>query len=94
MTASVKVELFGYARQVSGVREISLDLPNEAGALEIADALGRAAPSLVGVAVSERGCGLMPSYTANVNGATFVGDAPVNLADGDRVFIFSSQAGG
>ena len=94
MTARVSVEIFGHARLVSGAREVALVLPSVAGASELADALGRALPSLVGVAVSEDGGGLMPSYTANLNGATFIGDVPVSLEDGDKVFIFSSQAGG
>ena len=91
---SVTAEIFGDARRVSGAKEVTLEIPRVAGAAEFADALGRALPSLIGVVVSDDGAGLMPSYTANLNGATFIGDARVCLKDGDRVFVFSSQAGG
>ena len=92
--ASVTVELFGQARLVSGVRQIDMSLPSELGSSDLANALSVALPALSGVAVDEAGHELMPSYTANINGISFLADSTVRIADGDRIFIFSSQAGG
>ncbi len=90
----VTVELFGHARLVSGVREVEARIPARADSSHIAAALVSEAPALSGVAVSEDGRSLMPSYTANLNGLAFIGDEPVSVSSGDRIYVFSSQAGG
>jgi len=93
-TVSVTVELFGHARLVSGHKEITLKLPAELGHSDLAAALYSSTPSLRGVVVDEAGHGLMASYTANLNGHSFLESSPVRITEGDRIFVFSSQAGG
>ena len=93
-TSSVTVELFGHARIVCGVKHIDIELPSESNASDLASALDSTVPSLRGVVIDEVGRGLMTSYTANVNGVEFLEDSAVRIADGDRIFVFSSQAGG
>ena len=93
-TASVTVEVFGHARLVCGVKEIEIELPSESDASDLAGALCTAAPPLRGIVTDEAGRQLMTSYTANINGVSFLGDSSVRIADGDRIFVFSSQAGG
>ena len=44
--------------------------------------------------MDESGHGLMASYTANLNGHFFMENSPVRIFEGDRIFVFSSQAGG
>ena len=93
-TVSVTVELFGHARLVSGQKEIELQLPSELTSSDLAQALYSSAPSLKGVAVDECGKGFMASYTANLNGLSFLEGSLVRIVEGDRIFVFSSQAGG
>ena len=93
-TVSVTVELFGHARIVSGNKEIALKLPAELCPSDLAAALYISAPSLRGVVVDEAGRGLMASYTANLNGHSFLESSTVRITEGDRIFVFSSQAGG
>ena len=88
------VELFGHARLVCGRREIALQLPSEVKSSDLACALHGSAPSLRGIVVDENGDGLMASYTANLNGLSFLESSPVRVQEGDRIFVFSSQAGG
>ena len=92
--ARVTVELFGSARSACGVRLVNLDLPSETRVSDLARALASALPALVGVAIDERMDALTVSYTANLNGLDFLGDTARKVADGDRVLVFSSQAGG
>ena len=92
--ATVTAELFGHARLVCGVREIEIELPSNADASDLASALFSAVPTLGGVVTDECGRRLMSSYTANLNGIAFLDDSSVSLSDGDRIFVFSSQAGG
>ncbi len=91
---SVRVELFGGARAAGGVKEVEVSLPASASSSDVARALRRALPNLVGVAIDERGEALLTSYTANLNGLTFMDDSPLRLAAGDSILVFSSQAGG
>ena len=93
-SASVRIELFGNARLVSGERELAARLPSRANADDVAAALAAAIPALVGVAVSEDGREMLPSYVANLNGAAFIEGERAALRDGDRIYVFSSQAGG
>ena len=90
----VRVELFGYARTVSGVRHLKLALPPRSGASDLAAALADALPSLLSVALEDDGSDFLSSYTANLNGLAFIGDDTVRISTGDTIFVFSSQAGG
>ena len=90
----VRVELFGRARTVAGVREVQIALPPESGASDLAAALAAALLSLLSVALEDDGSRLLSSYTANLNGLSFMDDNPIPISQGDTIFLFSSQAGG
>ncbi len=93
-TVLVSVELFGHARTVAGVRDLELALPSLSSASDLAAALADELPSLLSVALESDCSRLLPSYTANLNGLEFMGDEPIPISPGDRIFLFSSQAGG
>jgi hypothetical protein len=93
-TVGVRVELFGMARLASGHAILELDLPCDAGLMEVAQALVGACPALRGLAIRPDGTGLLESYTLNLNGRVFVTEAGVSLQPGDTLLLFSSQAGG
>ena len=48
----------------------------------------------MGEVVSDDRSGFRSSYILNVNGRTFVDGGPLELARGDTLLLFSSQAGG
>lgn len=91
---TVRVELFGHARTVAGVRDLKLALPPQSGASDLAASLADALPSLLSVALESDGSHLLPSYTANLNGLAFMSEDPVPITPGDTIYLFSSQAGG
>ena len=93
-SVSVRIELFGNARLVAGEGELAAEFPSRANADDVAAALAAAIPALVGVAVSEDGREMLPSYVANLNGAVFIEGERADLREGDRIYVFSSQAGG
>ena len=90
----VRVELFGHARTVAGVRDLKLALPRQSGVSDMAAALAAALPSLLSVVLDSDGSRLLPSYTANLNGLSFMEDTPIPISPGDTIYLFSSQAGG
>ena len=91
---TVNVELFGHARTVAGVRDLKLALPPRSAAPDLAAALADALPSLLSVALESDCPRLLPSYTANLNGLSFMEDTPILISPGDTIYLFSSQAGG
>ena len=90
----VRVELFGLARMMAGLRELVVSVPSSADAADIARALADDCPILLGSVLLNDGSGLLESYTLNVNGTAFVSDGALDLAPGDSILLFSSQAGG
>ena len=93
-TVRVTVELFGRARTAAGIAEVDVHIPVQAGPADLAAALVAVLPALKGIAVAEDGSDMMPSYTANINGLQFMTDDQTTIRRGDRLFVFSSQAGG
>lgn len=96
-TVVITVELFGTARIACGRREASLALPSSPTLAQMTKALAEACPELIGKAIAMNKSGLMKSYTFNLNGTAFLSDStdqPLEIRDGDRLLLFSSQAGG
>ena len=92
----VTIELFGMARLACGRGRLDVQVSVGATAADVARAAAAACPELVGVALREDRGGLLASYALNVNGVAFVGDddSRLELREGDRLLLFSSQAGG
>ena len=88
------VELFGTARIAAGCREIVIEVDAETDAGDVVAAIAAACPALVGGVIDEKGTRLLESHVLNVNGTTFVDGGRISLGPGDRLLLFSSQAGG
>ena len=91
---TLRVELFGTARLAAGRRELMIEVVEEPGAKDVVAAIARACPPLVGSVIDEERTGLLESHVLNVNGTAFVDGGPLDLGPGDRILLFSSQAGG
>ncbi len=90
---SAVVELFGNARLLAGRSTVHLELPTNVSATDVAGRLAREVPELVGEVVDPEGS-LMTSYILNLNGTSFMSDSGRRITTGDRMLLFSSQAGG
>ena len=93
-TVKIIVELFGLAKMATGRSEIVIRLPKLSSAKEAITAIGFHCKELNGIAIADDGSGLMESYTMNLNGDMFLDDKAVIFKPGDRILLFSSQAGG
>ena len=91
---SLTVELFGSARLLAGRREVEIAAPAHCTIRELVSSLTSVVPDLVGDVVRKDGVGLEGSYLFNLNGVRFLEEEAVTLKAGDRVLLFSSQAGG
>ena len=90
----VIVELFGMARIASGRLTVELNSQPETAVKQVVNALAKQCPELVGIAISEDRLTLLDSYKFNLNGTEFLSGNPPRLRSGDRLLLFSSQAGG
>lgn len=90
---AIRVEFYGIARQLAGVSELSLALPETAAPLgdvlhQIAARLPELSRELV---VNGR---LHESLVANLGGARFIHDPKTLIHDGQSLLILSADAGG
>ena len=97
------VELLGVARLRAARGAVEVRLGERCGdhggggAATVADALtalAAACPALVGPVLTPDGRSLCTGYLLNRNGREFVDRTDAPLADGDRLLLISSAAGG
>lgn len=86
-------ELFGQPRILTGRREVAVDVPPPATVRSALDALARAAPALVGPVLGLDG-ELGPGFLLSLGGREFTREAGRQVADGDRLLLLASSAGG
>ncbi|HEY7496507.1 MAG TPA: MoaD/ThiS family protein [Candidatus Tectomicrobia bacterium] len=91
---TIQVELYGLAQLVCGRRQVAIDVLETATIADVATALAKACPALVGTIIRDDLSGLHESYILNLNGLTFVAQSCLTLQSGDTLLLFSSQAGG
>ena len=91
---NILMELFGTARISTGRRMLELAVPEQAEISDVIEALAEICPELVGKVIMDDRSRLQESYTLNLNGTSFVRDGRLCLKPGDRLLLFSSQAGG
>ncbi len=100
MTMRCTVELLGVARLRAARRAVEVRLGercSEHGAATVADALtalAAACPALVGPVLTPDSHALCTGYLLNRNGREFIDRADTPLADGDRLLLIASAAGG
>ena len=98
----ITVELFGTARVKAGASVVPLRIPAQATLSELAGALARQCPALLGNAISGDDGGssapmIQQGYVINRNGLEFLsedGVACLELQPGDALLLLSNQAGG
>lgn len=87
--AKYTVEMFGLPYSISGVRQVELELDDEAGLLDLVGALRRAVPSLEGEVITPGADFLMEGFTFNVNGRFHFNDSDLKLKEGDNIVLLT-----
>jgi len=88
------VEFFGMAQLLAKTKTISLALPEEATLSHVFSVLAKRLPILVGRVITPEGNTLVSGCACNVNGLEFVRNPTAKIKAGDKVLIFSADAGG
>ena len=89
---AVSVELFGVARMLARIQTVSLTLPQQATLANVFSSLAETLPVLAGRVINSGA--LMSGYTCNINGLDFVRAPSAKIKSGDKILIFSADAGG
>ncbi len=89
-----RVELFGVARLLAGVKQVEVELDEGATVRGVLRGLARRCPGLVGAVIRPDLTGLVEGHVLNLNGLSFVADAGAPVAPGDALLLLSSSAGG
>ncbi|MBI4523067.1 MAG: NTP transferase domain-containing protein [Deltaproteobacteria bacterium] len=88
------VELFGSARLLAKTRAITLPIPQRTTLSEVFAALAEKLPVLAGRVIGSEEGTLLRGFACNLNGLEFVRNPQVTVVPGDRILIFSADAGG
>jgi molybdopterin converting factor small subunit len=92
MANSIRVELFGIARQRAGTAGIELSADSDRRLDDVLSELAVALPAWAEECWD--GVSLRADYLANLNGQTFVSDPSTRVAPGDELLILPVDAGG
>ena len=92
----VRVEMLGLSRLVTGQREVSLELDQEATYRDIVRALSEQYPSLIGNVIQSDKQNLQAPNIFNLNARQMIQSKQMDnrLNEGDRIILMSMSAGG
>ncbi len=87
--ATYTVEMFGLPYSISGVREVKLDLEDDAKLTDVVGALRREIPKLEGEVIGPGSNYLMEGFTFNINGRFFYDDRDLTLNENDHIILLT-----
>ena len=92
----VRVELLGLSRLVTGTREVSLEMADEATYRDLVYTLSETYPSLVGNVIQADRRNLQAPNIFNLNARQMVQSRQMDdrLVEDDRIILMSISAGG
>ncbi len=90
----ISVEIFGMARIIAGTSGFDLDVKNTLSLDEFCVIIADECPSLLKGVIRKNCVALEESYVFNLNGESFFNSENLNFHEGDKILLFSSQAGG
>ena len=90
----ITIETFGMARMISRQSKFVLNVQNTLSLKEFCGMIADECPSLLRGVIRKDFLGLEDSYVFNLNGELFLNSDELDFHEGDKILIFSSQAGG
>jgi len=88
------VEMFGLPHEITELREVSVELEDQASLGDVITALRSEIPALEGWVIHPGADRLMEHYAFNVNGRFYFEDMNLRLQSGDRVALLTLATGG
>ena len=91
---SVTVEVYGTLRLRTKRKYIYVEIPEVSDRKDLAFALSKVCPDLVGIAINSDATDFNDTYSINLNGLTFLDNDSFRVMSGDSIILLSNQAGG
>ena len=88
------VQLFGLPREITELREVEVELTDEANLGDVIAVLRRKIPALEGRVIHAGENRLMEHCAFNINGRFYLNDKEVQLQNSDRIALLTLATGG
>jgi molybdopterin converting factor small subunit len=89
-----KIPMYGLPREITELREVEVELNDNAGMAEVIAALKEKVPTLEGPVIRPGENRLMDQYKFNINGRFFFDGQDFKLTTGDRIALLVPMTGG
>jgi len=89
-----KIPMYGLPREITELREVEVELSDNAGMADVIAALKKKVPSLEGPVIRPGENRLMDNYKFNVNGRFYFDGQDFTLQPGDRIALLVPMTGG
>lgn len=93
-TVTIRVELFGLARRLTGQRAVDVDVPGGGSLRDLTRSLASRYPALVGPVIAESRDRLVEPHIFNVDGLTAPADLQAPVEAGRAVCLLFVVQGG
>jgi len=90
----VILELYSAARYLTNIKEIEIDLKEEACLRDLVVYLINKFPQLLGRVIHTKTHKIVETFKFNINGKHMVNDLDFKLHEGDRILLFPIDGGG
>lgn len=88
------IGLFGLPHEITSVREVEVELGDEASLADIITALRRKIPKLEGTVICAGEDKLTEYYAFNINGRFYTDDREIRIHSGDNIALLALPVGG
>ncbi len=88
------MQLFGLPREITELREVEVELKDDANLRDVIAALRHEIPTLEGPVIHVGENRLMEHCAFNINGRFYLGGEEIQLQDDDRVLLLTLATGG
>ncbi len=90
----IKLQMYGLSHEITNLREVELELPENAGMKAVVAALKKQIPALEGTVIAKGENRLEPLYKFNLNGRFYFEGMDFQLHPGDRIALLVPATGG
>jgi molybdopterin converting factor small subunit len=90
----VKIPMYGLRREITELREVEVELPDNADMAAVLTALKARIPSLEGPVIRRGENRLVEQYKFNINGKFYFDGQDFKLNQGDRIALLVPMTGG
>jgi molybdopterin converting factor small subunit len=90
----ITIELLGIARRQAGIKQVSVELTEQATYHDLLRRLANLYPALLGKVINPQTYELMPAFMLNLNGRRAISNLDTPVGSGERLVLMFMESGG